>query len=261
MNLNLKNAVGFLTFKKLEEFSFLKHAFSTRLGGISNGNFKSMNLGTKSKDLPENVNKNYNFFCDAVGIPKNLMVFSDQIHSDGIISIHSRDNFPEIKNCDGLITNKSETALATIHADCCPVFILDAHKKVIGLAHAGWRGTVKNIAGKMIAKMKSEFNCNSKDLICCLGPAIGKCCFETGKEVVDEFRKLPSPGLFIKISEKNFYIDLIEANKQNLIRENVQSENIITSDLCTKCCGDLLFSKRSLGKNFGTAVAVFCLIS
>ncbi|MDR1240814.1 MAG: peptidoglycan editing factor PgeF [Oscillospiraceae bacterium] len=259
MNFNVKNATAFLTFKELERFKFLKHAFSTRLGGVSEGYFKSMNLGRKTNDLAENVEKNYDSFCGSLDIKKSDMIFSNQIHSDKIkiasYEIDDEDGF------DGLITNKKGIVIATSHADCSPVYIVDPIKKAIGLAHAGWRGTIKNIAGKMILKMNEVFGCNPSDLVCGIGPGICKSCFEIDKEIADKFKEFPFGNLVFSKKIKKFNISISEANKQNLIIQGVKENNIFVSEICNKCCNYILFSKRaSKGKGYGLNIAVMSLV-
>jgi len=258
MNLNIKDSVGFLSFKALENFRFFKHAFSTRIGGVSTGNFKTLNLGKKNSDEKCHVDENYRRFFDSVEIKMDTLTFLDHVHGENI-KVVSQKNFKNIEKFDGSITNTAGITLVTFHADCCPIFILDPVKKLIGLAHAGWRGTVKDIAGKMVSKMIYEFKVKPKNLICCIGPAIRNCCFEVKQDVANEFKIKKDSENFIKILNNKIFVDLLQCNKQSLIESGVSENKIIISDICTSCFSDLIFSHRAHGKSHGTAIAIATL--
>lgn len=266
MNINFKNAVGYLTFKNLEKFSFLKHCFSTRLGGVSRGQFKSMNLSYSQGDIAENVEENYKIFCEALDFNMEKLVLTSQIHGSEIKCVYENDiksgtlNNRKFAGTDGLITDIKGVTLATFHADCPAIFMADGVKKVVGLAHAGWKGTVQEIAKKLVEKFVACYDSSPNDLVCALGPAIGQCCFEVSADILPEFEKLGLPKTYLKLSDKNSgkaNIDLLEVNKQILLKEGVLKENIVKSDVCTKCNHDLLFSHRATnGKRGGSAAFI-----
>ena len=268
MNLNIKEAVGYLTFKKLEEYSFLKHAFSTRLGGVSEGYFRYMNLIYKDEDKKENVQENRKIFCKAAGIDINTLVKPGLTHSKNVgvakaenIGSGINDVPPDFKETDGLITNEPRVTLVTSHADCTSIFVLDPNKKAIGLAHAGWRGTVNGIAKEVISKMANEFKCLPSDLICAIGPSICANCYVVKEDVVKEFQKvnfLDINKVILKLNGE-FHIDLYEANKQVLLESGVKEENIVISDICTMCNSDLLFSHRATKGKRGGMLAMMSL--
>ena len=268
MNFNVKSAVGYLTFKDLEDYSFINHAFSTRLGGVSRGIFKSMNFGFSNGDRREKVVENYRQFCNAVGFDFTKLVLSAQTHSDNIRIVHRNDagvgiwKPQDMNDVDGLVTNERGLTLVTFHADCASIFLIDPEKEVIGLAHAGWRGTVKKIAIKIIEKMCDNFNCNVSDIICCIGPYIGKCCFEIGKEILPNFEKLGIDDLQYRESKHypdKVFIDLAYINKKLLLQHGIKRENIIVSDICTSCNSDLLFSHRATNGKRGVLAAMISL--
>ena len=259
MNLHIKNAVAYLTFKELEKIPFISHSFSTRLGGISTENFRSMNLGFKTKDSIDNIYENYRLFCESIGVRRENMSFLNQVHGTKI-KLVSNENISELGEFDGSVTNIPGITLVTMHADCAPIFAVDCETKSIGLAHAGWRGTTNNIASELIMSMITNFNSRAKDILCFIGPSIHKCCFEIQDEIIEQFEK-NSKELIIRKDNK-IYADIVECNKINLIREGVKEENIFISDLCTKCNSDFLFSYRAQGsKRFyhGVMVAVLCI--
>lgn len=256
MNLNFKEAVCYLTFKEFDNYDFFKHAYSTRLGGISNGEFKSLNFGFNTKDNTENINQNYDIFCECFGVKKENTVITSQIHGDYIKCVQKINEFTCYENTDGLITNEPGIMLATFHADCLAVYMIDIKKKVIGLAHAGWRGTVQCIAEKLAQKFITEY-CSSKgDIICALGPGIGGCCFEVSDEVLEKFYKLNIPRTYVHQKNK---INLAEVNKQLLIQFGLNPENIIKSDICTMCNWDMLYSYRATQGKTGRNCAFICL--
>ena len=257
MNINFKDAVSYLTFKNFEKYDFFKHAYSTRIGGVSENEFKSLNLGFASKDSSEKVKKNFRIFCDAFGVSENKLAVTSQIHEDEIKEVKNIDEFTVFNNVDGLVTNVPGVTLATFHADCLAVYMVDPKKKAVGLAHAGWKGTVKNIAGKLACKLESTYGCDKNNLICALGPSIGSCCFEVSNDVIEIFRGLDIPETYLKNKNK---IDLPEVNRRLLLNEGLKDENIIKSDICTMCFKDLLFSHRATCGKRGTNAAFISLV-
>ena len=257
MNLNIKNAVGFLTFKKLEQFKFINHAFSTRLGGISSGNFSTLNLGERNGDTHENVKENIKRFCKAAGFSEDHICFLKQEHSTKVKIVNER-NFQDYGEFDGSVTNIKGLVLSTAHADCAPLFFVDEKTRSIGIAHAGWRGTVKNIVRKIIKSMVDQYGSNSNDIICCIGPCIQSCCFEVQEDVGAIFEKINKD--LVKLKNGKIFADIVECNKRNLIAAGIKSENIFTSDLCTKCSSDLLFSYRVQGYHHGNMIAAISLV-
>ncbi len=254
-NLNIfsKNSVTYITFPKLEKTGLVNHLFTTRLGGVSEGKYKSMNISFSNGDKRENVLENYQRLCDCVGIDINNLVLSRQTHTDNIKTVTEehrgtgifKESFCDI---DGLITNVPKVALVTQYADCTPLVFLDPQKKVIATSHAGWRGTVKEIGKKTVEKMKKEFGCNPKDIIAGIGPCINKCCYEVDDPVYNEFKKLEylkTDDIFLKKENGKYMLDLVEANKQILINAGICEENIDLSDICTCCNCDTMHSHRA----------------
>jgi YfiH family protein len=269
-NLHIVNAVAYLTFPDLEKYKIVNHAFSTRIGGVSEKHFKSMNLSFSQGDKRDSVIQNYKIFCDAAGFELESIIATSQDHGDNIRIVEEKDEGVGIsrpqdrKSVDGLLTNCKGVTLATYHADCTPIYFLDPKKEVIGLAHSGWRGTAKRIAANMIEKMTKNFSCKFEDIICVIGPCIDKCCYEVGEDVYKEFLSsaIKNTELFVTKSKKaknKYILDLKEANKQILLQSNIKEKNIFISDICTCCFSDLLFSQRAMGNNRGTLGAFFSL--
>ena len=268
MNMNIKNAVSYLTFKDFEKFDFLTHAFSTRMGGASEGCYKSMNLSFSQRDKEESVERNYSILFSVLGLDINKIAMTNQIHDNFIKIIKEKDiRSGNLKShiydkTDGLITDVPGIILVTYHADCPAIFMVDPVKKVIGLAHAGWKGTVKEIAGNLVNLFVKNYNSLPQDLICAVGPAISGDCFEVSEDILPYFENLNLADESYLIPSKipgKINIDLLEVNRQILIRSGIKESNIIKSDVCTKCYHDLLFSHRAMGKNRGTNAAVISL--
>ena len=266
MTLHEKDNVKFLTYNKLSQIPFIHHAFSTRHGGVSKGIFESMNFSFANDDR-EAVLQNYRRFCNAVGFEFDTLVASSQDHNT-FVRVCTKDNCgigitrkKDIESVDALVTNEQGVTLVTYYADCTPLFFVDTKRKAIGLAHAGWRGTVGKIGQKVIDTMVENYGTDPKDVVCAIGPAISLCCYEVDKACADNFYALgldDSKFVFPKEDGK-FMIDLLETNRQILVSCSVKEENITISDLCTKCNSDLLWSHRATNGKRGTMSAFMTL--
>lgn len=267
----LKNVDGelvYFTFKNFENTGIVKHCFSTRKGGVSNGVFESMNLQFRS-DKKENVIENYKIICKAIGVDYHNVVFSSQVHEDKIYDVTENDKGKgllkenDIKNFDGLITNKKDIVLTTFYADCVPLFFLDYVKKVIAVSHSGWKGTVKQIGVKTIDKMVTSYGCKKENILVGIGPSIGVCCFEVDYPVVKEFENnIPLAYKYIfkdKNKEGKYKIDMQNINRDILINSGIKSENIEIAYICTKCNSELLFSHRIMGNERGSLAGLIQL--
>ncbi len=269
MHLNFKNGVGYLTFPALESYSFVRHAFSTRLGGVSKNEFFSMNLSFHRGDSEENVLENYRRICEAVGFPYEGLTASAQDHHTFIRRVGKQERGVgifrprDLESVDGLVTDEPGVVLVTYYADCVPLYFLDSEKKVIGLAHAGWRGTVGRIGQKMIEKMKTEYGCHPEGILGAIGPSIGACCYEVDEPVAREFLALSDleTAKFVT-SKKNgkYNLDLWETNRQIMVKAGMRPENITVTDLCTRCNHDWLISHRATGGKRGGMAAMMCLM-
>ncbi|WP_250278690.1 peptidoglycan editing factor PgeF [[Clostridium] colinum] len=265
MLLNKKGDLKYYTFENIGNIKEVKHCFSTKFGGVSTGFYESMNLHFRD-DKKENVIKNYEIICSAIGLDYKNTVFSNQVHSDKVYKVTKDDigkgllKESDIKGYDALITNEKDIVLVTFYADCVPIFIVDNVNKAIGIAHSGWRGTVKEIGAKTVNKMVKEYGSNPKDLIIGIGPSIEKCCFQVGEEVVNEFRQnlsFSNKYIFDDENCKNKYkIDLQKIIKQTIINSGVLEKNIEISKLCTMCNKDIFFSHRAMGNERGSLAGI-----
>ena len=268
MNLNVNENVPFLTYKQMEDIPFINHAFSTRLGGVSAGEFSTMNLALNRGDNREDVITNYKLFCNATGLDFNTLVASAQDHNTVVRKVTTADygigitKPRDMDSVDALVTNQENVTLVTYYADCTPVFFVDKKNKVIALAHAGWRGTVNKICQNVIETMVNDYNSDTSDIHCFIGPAISKCCYEIDQSCYNEFGKVNGLNLddiMTPLDNGKYMADLLETNKQVLVLPGVPKENIIISDVCTQCNSELLWSHRATKGHRGTMCAFMCI--
>lgn len=268
MTLNNAHTVPYLTYNSLSEINFINHAFSTRLGGVSEGEFTSMNMAFNRGDNPERVTENYKRICKSAGFDFDSLTASAQDHNTFVRAVTSENKGVgiykprDLQSVDALITNEKGVTLVTYYADCTPLFFVDTKQKAIGLAHAGWRGTVGRIGEKVVNKMTELYGTNPADIVAAIGPAISVCCYEVDKPCADNFYALSdldsSRFVFPKDNGK-YMIDLLETNRQILVAAGVKNENITVSDVCTNCNSELLWSHRATKGKRGTMSAFMCI--
>lgn len=245
---------------KLENWSQLTPAivagFTTRDGGTSHSPYKSNNYGLHVGDESEHVITNRLQLSETLGFPAKQWVCADQVHNDQIVKVTDSlkgqgilDHNDSIKGTDGFYTNKNNILLTLCYADCVPIYYFAPNHHMIGIAHAGWKGTVKNISGKMIQLWDMTENISPSDVHVAIGPAIDHCCYVVDGQVineVDEVLKHISSDVnpYKEINEGQYRLDLKALNKLLLLHEGVKEENLLISDFCTSCHNDLFFSHR-----------------
>lgn len=268
MKLNNKNEVPYLTYKALDEIPFIKHCFSTRLGGVSEGEFESMNLSFGRGDSDENVRENYRRLCQSAGFEFDSLTASAQDHHTFVrkVGVNERGigiyKPRDMQSVDALTTNERGVTLVTYYADCTPIFFVDIKNKAIALAHAGWRGTAGKIAEEVVNTMKDSYGTDPSELVCAVGPAISKCCYEVDESCCQHFKAMDDLSTESFIFSKDggkYMLDLLEVNRQILIKSGVRNENITISDLCTCCNSELLWSHRATKGKRGGMAAFMCL--
>ena len=262
-----KGDLLYIKFPKLSATNKVRHAFSTRHGGVSKGDCSTMNLSFNRGDDREAVLKNYQILCSAEGIDTKNLVLSAQTHTNNVIIVTEKDcgtgiTKPSFTDVDGLITNCKNVALVTQYADCTPLLFCDPVKEVIATSHAGWRGTTKLIGKVTVEKMVSEFGCNPKDIIAAIGPCIGSCCYEVDDPVYNAFNEIEFLNLEDFLTPKpngRYMLDLVEANRRILIEVGIEPKNIDISDICTNCNSEHLHSHRATGGKRGNLAAIIQL--
>lgn len=265
-----KPALKILHADPLRKLPWLVHGFSTRTGGFSKAYGKnSLNLGFTKDDGRASVLRNRAAFLSALGVPRWPLVTLRQIHSDLIHCVTAAPEHPLVG--DGLITRKPGVLLAVQTADCLPVILVDTKHRAVGVFHAGWRGTIKRIVEKGLGQMRFHFGTRAPDVKAAIGPGVHNCCYEVGPEVRIKFEsqfayasdlfhetkdsdpvREKYPLLFLTArapghSElpKRIFLDLVEANRRQLISAGVAAKNITSSPHCTSSQVDLLFSYRA----------------
>lgn len=250
-----REGVPFLVFPKLREIKTVTHGFSTRLGGVSKGMFSSMNLSFARGDEKESVRENYIRLGRAMGFSCEDLVFSDQTHTNNIRVVTEADRgkgFTRQKDytdIDGLVTNVPGLVLATFYADCVPLFLADPVHKAIGLAHSGWRGTVGKIGRRTVELMGEQYGTRPQDLTAAIGPSICQDCYEVSGDVAEQFRTAFDESfwseIFYQKPDGKYQLNLWRANELIFQEAGLDREQIITTDLCTCCNSELLFSHRA----------------
>ncbi len=240
---------GTLDYLTSENISCI-HCFTTRMGGVSTDHLASLNLGAHRGDNPENVLENYKILSRAIGFDLEKLVLTHQTHTDIVRAVGSKDaNFftdshrgPE---CDALITNEPGVTLAVFTADCTPILFHDPVTGAVGAAHAGWKGTAADIAGKTVRAMQDHFGCRPQDIRCAIGPNIGACCFQTDRDVPQAMEAVlgSEAQTCIRQAGEKYYVDLKKINALLLKRAGV--EHIAISEECTMCSHHLYWSHRA----------------
>ncbi len=261
--------VTYLAFPALEETGLVRHAFSTRLGGVSKGPYATMNFSFTRGDNPDDVQENYTRMARALGVKKERMVLTWQTHTTNVRVVTEEDEGKGIvkerdyQDVDGLLTNRPGVTLVTFFADCVPLYFVDTKNKAIGLSHSGWRGTVKRMGEKTLRAMEKEFGTVPEDVVCAVGPSICQGCYEVGPEVIEEFKhafaQKDHGRLFYRKANGKFQLDLWEANRIVLLEAGVPENQISVTDICTHCNPALLFSHRTNPKERGNLCAFLCL--
>jgi len=273
------NKLQLLHSEKLGKLAWLVHAFSTRQGGVSRvygGN--ALNLGFTQHDSRAAVERNREFFLKELGVANGRktwpLVSLRQIHSDLIHRVDGMrlDRRPlQPLTGDGLVTDTPGLLLAVQTADCLPIILADRKRRAIGVFHAGWRGTVKRIVEKGVGEMRKHFKSDPRNLVAAIGPGVQGCCYEVGEEVRTKFEGqfAYAGSLFREVKESDpvrekypllfltarapghselpvrLFLDLVEANRRQLLDAGLMAKNIDTSAPCTACHTELLFSFRA----------------
>jgi YfiH family protein len=268
---------------------WLWSGFSTRRGGLSRAYCAEnvpgeLNLGFTTDDDRSTVEANRRLLAEAVtGDPEMPLIVARQFHSNLIVLVSEQDIARERpRKADGILTNQPGLLLAVQVADCIPVLVADKKKRVVGAFHAGWRGTVKRIVETGVGRMRMEFGCKPKDLIAAIGPGIGQCCYSVGPEVVSDFEsqfayaselfrdvydadpvRQKYPMLFLtqrapghsEIGPQT-HLDLVEANRRQLLDAGLNAKSIEIIGGCTSCDRELFYSHRGSQGHAGRMMGV-----
>ncbi len=269
-NIHENNGVSYITFPKLDQYEAnLIHGFSTRLGGVSKEHLSTMNLSFHREDDPDAVMENHRRFAKALGYDEKNLVFSDQVHLTNFYKVTKSDcgkgiiRESDIKDIDGLVTDEPNVPLITFYADCVPLFFYDPEKKVIAMAHSGWRGTVERIGAKMVRFMETEYGCKRENIVCAIAPSICQKCYEVSEDVAACFLEVfgDSYGdslLYVKENGK-YQLNLHTACKVTLLEAGITETHLDVTDLCTCCNPEFFFSHRASHGKRGNLAGVMMM--
>lgn len=279
----------YLSFPSLEQTGIVRHLVTTRLGGVSKGEFASMNLSFTRGDRDEDIQENYRRIAHVLGCTPENMIASQQTHTTNIRRVGMTDAGKGItrpldyRDVDGLVTDEPGVALVTYYADCVPLLLVDSVNKAIGAAHSGWKGTLARMGQCMVDTMNKAFNTSPGELKAAIGPSICQSCYEVSSEVAEQFEVLDkgSEALRREITERGIYregfsgklprvvepgrrqgkyqLDLWLANLLILCQAGIPPENIAVTDICTCHNSRYLFSHRASGGRRGNLAAFLML--
>lgn len=282
------NGLELLIVPQWRDLDWLWHGFSTRRGGATRAYAPEgegeLNLGFTEQDARETVLRNRQLLAEAVtGDSATPLVTLKQIHSNVVVSAGPADlGRAQPAKADGLITGEPGLLLAVMTADCIPVLVADRRRRIVGAFHAGWRGTVKRIVECGVGRMRLEFGSRPQDLVAAIGPGNGACCYAVGEEVQSAFEsqfayarelfsefydpdpvRLKYPMLFLNQRAPghaeplmSVHLDLVEANRRQLLDAGLRPEHIQSVGECTSCHTDRFFSHRAEHGRTGRMMSV-----
>lgn len=250
-----KKEAEYLVFPGIESTGLVRHLFTTRRGGVSEGIFGSMNLSYTRGDRKEAVDENFRRIAEIFDELPDRIVCSDQTHTTNVRLVTEEDagkgvvKDKDYTDVDGLITAVPGIILATFYADCVPLYFVDTENKAIGLSHSGWKGTVNKMGEATLMAMKEAFGTRPEMVKAAIGPSICQDCYEVSEDVAQQFKelfsndvdKILSPGR----SEGKYQLNLWESNKRILLNAGILPENLEVTDVCTCCNSGYLFSHRA----------------
>lgn len=236
------------------------HAFSDRHGGVSAPPYRSLSLGLHVGDDANLVLENRRRFARALGVDVRSLVAGEQVHGTRVEVVTSAHRgrgalarADALSGVDAMVTDVPGLVLFGLFADCVPVFIYDSRRRAVGLAHAGWQGTVGGIAGRTVQTLADAFGSRPSDCYAAVGPAIGPCCYEVGEDVADRFRDMDADS--VVDGEGRPRVNLWEANTRQLQEAGIPREHISVARLCTRCLQETFFSHRGDGGSTGRMAA------
>lgn len=259
----------YLEYPLFQETGIVTSAFSTRLGGVSEGYYSSLNLSFDRGDDPARVLENFKRIGASMGVNVEDMVLSKQTHTTNVRVVTAEDKGKGIMqernytDVDGMITNVPGICLVTSYADCVPLYFVDPVKKAIGLSHSGWRGTVGKIGKNTVQLMQENFGSKPEDLLAAVGPSVCMDCYEVSEDVIEQFKKAFEKkyweDLFYKKENGKYQLNLWKANELIFLESGILPEHMAITNVCTHCNSKILYSHRTMGNNRGNLCAFLAL--
>ena len=268
LQLRHQEGIDYLSFDLLEQTGAAKHLISTRLGGVSEGIYGTMNYSYNRGDNRRCVDENFRRTAALFGKGPEAFVCSDQTHTVNVRKVTRADAGKGVvcpkdyRDVDGLITDEPGLILATFYADCVPLLFVDPVRRAIGCSHSGWRGTVQEMGRVTVEKMVMEYGWRPEDIRAAIGPSICQECYEVSADVAEAFGALFSQERYRRIVgeegciawEEIFYaqgcagkyqLNLWKANEAILLAAGILPEHLAVTDVCTCCNPQVLFSHRA----------------
>jgi polyphenol oxidase len=258
--ITLTDGVAVLRFGVFDGLDWLRHGVSTRVGGQSREHLASLNLSFAVSDEPDTVVANRQRFCGALDVDLDRAVCAVQTHGTNVAEVglddRGRGVFARgtgIPDTDAIVTDEPGVFPMLSFADCVPIVFVDPDHRAVGVAHAGWKGTVNGVVASTVAKMIARYDSRPERLLVAIGPSIGPCCYEVGPEVVDSLEKRvgdTTPFLRPRPTGRP-HLDLWQANRHWLWQAGIPEPNVETVELCTACRTELFYSHRREGGRTG----------
>jgi YfiH family protein len=258
MQRHVAGSVAYYTFDSLADSGALVHAISTRHGGVSPAPFDTLNLSHTTGDDAANVETNIQRLHDALTLDAAATVTARQAQANCVAVVDARHRGVLIAHVDALLTNAPGVPLLLRYADCVPIFLFDPAHRAIGVAHAGWRGTIGKVAAKAAQAMFDTFGTRPRDLIACLAPSIGPCCYRIGNDVIMHVRAAFENADDLLIPQADgVHFDLWRASARQL--RTLGIEQIEIAGLCTAHRTDEFYSWRAENERTGRFGAIIAL--
>ena len=243
-----------LHYPLLEQTGIVEHGFTTRMGGVSDGIYSTLNFSFSRGDDPEAVMENYRRIAETFGKTVDDFVCTDQTHTTTVLQVGEEEKGYGVTrekpytDVDGLITNEPGVILSTFYADCVPLYFVDPVHKAIGLSHSGWRGTVGRMGQKTLEAMEKAYGTKPEDVYAAVGPSICQECYEISEDVAEHFyEEFKGHGDEILINKGNgkYQLDLWKTNEIVLLEAGIKPEHLAVTNVCTCCNSKELFSHRA----------------
>lgn len=239
-------------------FPGLSAGFTSRIGGVSKAPLDELNCALHVGDDPAAVRENRRRVALAAGFAPQAWTCAEQVHGSRVHVVRAEERGAgfasretAIAGADALVTDRADILLIAFYADCVPIFMLDPDSRAIALVHAGWRGTALNIVSRTAETMQRVFGSRPERLLAAVGPAIGACCYEVDRHVVEQIGA-PAPA---RKANGRYMLDLKDINRQFMIRAGLLPINIEVSGYCTSCSTDRFFSHRAENGRTGRMAA------
>ncbi|MDO4621120.1 MAG: peptidoglycan editing factor PgeF [Lachnospiraceae bacterium] len=262
MTLHRRADMLWLSFPELDAFSWLKNGYSTRFGGVSEGDYASLNFSISREGSPEHVKENYRRFAETLELNPEHLVCTQQTHTATVIRVGRNEwgngygRKPDWTDVDGLITNEPDVVLAIQTADCVPLYFVDPVHHAIGLSHSGWRGTAAGIGRVTIGMMQKEFGSDPREMYAAIGPCVCQDCYEVDEPCAKNF-----PGCYTKpLGNGKYLLDLQGVNRGMFAEAGIPVSHIAMPNICTCCNPDLLFSHRASHGRCGTNCGILAMV-